>query len=504
MPNVSRSSDGSQVRQEIKVIVVGFTAIVTSLGLMWSAPRIASLVRPTPDATVRATDVALLETGSTSAIAAPFAMPKSTVAATPMTLSSVGGMNFAIGDSLKLTVFEKLVADRSVIASVSGAEPTVSPQINYIERVDLSGTYVIQLDGTLYLPLLGDVVAIGRARGELQQDIVTRYSSEVGRPVAVSIAVSEREPIYVLGSVARPGTYKYSAHLSVDHLIALAGGYEGANQEASRLTDGLREAERHARSVEALKHLLARQAVLLSERRDTERAQELQNSSKVSQSSAATARLSEIIPAGEAAALIDDVRKVRALLRQSRQNEITTLEAVSVATAREVSLIKDRMALIQGAIKNRSERATRVASLERSGAQTSHMSMTAHNELSDARERQIEAMSVIVAAEMRIFQTQQKKQALEIQSDIERERELEGLQKEIATEEAVIAASRTMMKAHFGSARMPENSGRRLFNFEVTRRTTSGLVKVVASETFELHPGDLLKINRSPLMADGN
>jgi hypothetical protein len=177
---------------------------------------------------------------------------------------------------------------------------------------------------------------------------------------------------------------------------------------------------------------------------------------------------------------------------------------MSVNTAREVSLIKEKVALIQGAIKNRTERATRVASLEKSGMQTSHMTMTAHSELGDARERQIEAMSIIVAAEIRMFQAQQKKQALEIQSEIERERELEGLQRDIAIEEAVIVGSRSMMQAHLGPSRLPQHSDRLSFNFEVTRRTITGLVKVVASETFQLQPGDLLKIVRMQNPIDGN
>jgi protein involved in polysaccharide export with SLBB domain len=509
MKNVLKPRDGLDIRQETKVVVVAFVAIVTSLSLMWIAPRIATLARGMPGGGPQVVVVPMIETGSTSAVAAPLVVTKSTVVETsPPSSSSFGSTAFAIGDILKLTVFEKLAAERSATTRADSnsnvAEPVTTPQINYIERIDLSGTYVVQLDGTLYLPLLGDVTATGRARGELQQDIAVRFSADVGRPVTVSIAIHEREPVYVLGAVARPGTYKYSAHLSVDHLIALAGGYEGANQDASRLTDRLREVERHSRSVEALKHLITRQVVLLQERRDTDRVRDLSDKPKQSQLVVATFRLNEIMAADEASTLISDVQRVRALIRQSRLNEIATLDAMSANAAREISLIKEKVAVIQGAIKSRTERATRVASLERSGTQTSHMTMTAHSELGDARERQIEAMSIIVAAEMRMFQAKQKKQALEIQIEIDRERELEGLQRDIAIEEAVVIGSKNMMQVHLGPSRLPYFGDRSSFSFEVTRRTISGPIKINASETQQLQPGDLLKIIRVANLSHGN
>jgi polysaccharide biosynthesis/export protein ExoF len=305
MTSGPQSLDRSHVRQETKVIVVAFSAIVTSLSLMWIAPRIAAYARATPGVEFQAAEVPVITTGSISASAAPLVTTKSVLVETPQppqpSPSSAGSMHFAIGDSLKLTVFEKLIADRSLPNRTDGharvAEPAAIPQINYIERIDLSGTYVVQLDGTLYLPLLGDVAATGRPRSEVQQDIAARYSVDVGRPVTVSMAIHEREPVYVLGAVARPGTYKYSAQLSVDHLIALAGGYEGANQDASRITERMREAERHSRSIEALKHLLARQVVLLQERRDTDWGREPSGKPKTSTAVMATMRLNEVMPA---------------------------------------------------------------------------------------------------------------------------------------------------------------------------------------------------------------
>jgi polysaccharide export outer membrane protein len=85
---------------------------------------------------------------------------------------------------------------------------------------------VVRPDGLISLPLLGEVKVAGRAVGEMQADVTTRYRA-MFRYIDVSINVvsSFERRITVLGEVARPGMFPLPGSLSLPQALALAGGY---------------------------------------------------------------------------------------------------------------------------------------------------------------------------------------------------------------------------------------------------------------------------------------
>lgn len=91
---------------------------------------------------------------------------------------------------------------------------------------DLSGEITIRPDGTITMPLIGDVPAAGLTSNVLAKHIKERLTEYVSSPV-VTVQVKEVNSyfIYVLGEVVRPGKYPLKSYANVMQGISLAGGF---------------------------------------------------------------------------------------------------------------------------------------------------------------------------------------------------------------------------------------------------------------------------------------
>ena len=91
---------------------------------------------------------------------------------------------------------------------------------------DLSGEVTIRPDGTITMPLIGDVPAAGLAANVLAKRIGDRLTEYVSSPI-VTVQVKEVNSyfIYVLGEVVRPGKYPLKSYANVMQGISLAGGF---------------------------------------------------------------------------------------------------------------------------------------------------------------------------------------------------------------------------------------------------------------------------------------
>ena len=91
---------------------------------------------------------------------------------------------------------------------------------------DLSGEVTIRPDGTISMPLIGDVPAAGLTANALAKRIGERLTEYVSSPV-VTVQVKEVNSyfIYVLGEVVKPGKYPLKSYANVMQGISLAGGF---------------------------------------------------------------------------------------------------------------------------------------------------------------------------------------------------------------------------------------------------------------------------------------
>ncbi len=109
-------------------------------------------------------------------------------------------------------------------ASGDGFAPGVRVAVTVAGQPDLSGTYRLDRDGRIEMPLLGDVAAYGLTPDELSARLVARLADGYLRDPRVEVATLRPRPFFVLGDVHRPGSYAHRPGMTVAEAIATAGG----------------------------------------------------------------------------------------------------------------------------------------------------------------------------------------------------------------------------------------------------------------------------------------
>jgi polysaccharide biosynthesis/export protein len=98
-----------------------------------------------------------------------------------------------------------------------------------------SGIYEIEQDGSIEHPLLGVVPAAEQTLGEFETTLYERFSVYLKRPrVKVAFAgsaapgaveeESETFPVYLMGEIPSPGTFRAKPGMTILQVIAMAGG----------------------------------------------------------------------------------------------------------------------------------------------------------------------------------------------------------------------------------------------------------------------------------------
>jgi polysaccharide export outer membrane protein len=90
---------------------------------------------------------------------------------------------------------------------------------------DLSGEFEVDGSGSISMPLIGQMRAIGLSTVELETAIAEKLSDGYVLNPRVSAEVINYRPFYILGEVGRPGEYPYTSGLTVQNAVAAAGGF---------------------------------------------------------------------------------------------------------------------------------------------------------------------------------------------------------------------------------------------------------------------------------------
>lgn len=100
-------------------------------------------------------------------------------------------------------------------------------QINVWHQEDLSTSAVVRPDGTITMPLIGDIKAAGRTTTELRAEIsqkMSKYIRDESAVVTVAITAVNSYSFTVAGNVEAPGVYNAHKYMTVAEAVAQAGG----------------------------------------------------------------------------------------------------------------------------------------------------------------------------------------------------------------------------------------------------------------------------------------
>ncbi len=93
-------------------------------------------------------------------------------------------------------------------------------------QTDLSGEFVVDGSGTVQLPLIGQVKALGLTVRQFETAITDALKSgDYLKDPRVSVEVTNYRPFYIIGEVNKPGEYPYVNDMTVLNAVALAGGF---------------------------------------------------------------------------------------------------------------------------------------------------------------------------------------------------------------------------------------------------------------------------------------
>ena len=90
---------------------------------------------------------------------------------------------------------------------------------------DLSGEFFVSEAGTISLPSIGEIRVEQRTISEVEQDYSDFLSNRFSVKPSVSVNAIQYRPYFIIGGVQEPGAYPYQPAVSIEHAIAVAGGY---------------------------------------------------------------------------------------------------------------------------------------------------------------------------------------------------------------------------------------------------------------------------------------
>jgi polysaccharide export outer membrane protein len=138
--------------------------------------------------------------------------------------SDKGGVGQAGKDgSVTSQVMEKL---SNAVSSeyIIGAEDML--EITVWRNVDLSKTVQVRPDGRISMPIIRDIVAVGKTPTQLAEEMTNKLKEYVQNPVvAVSLKEVNSSNVFVLGEVAKPGKYPLKSKTTLLQGITVAGGF---------------------------------------------------------------------------------------------------------------------------------------------------------------------------------------------------------------------------------------------------------------------------------------
>lgn len=121
----------------------------------------------------------------------------------------------------------------SVAASVAEPAPDTSYRLSMGDKLkvtvygheDLSGKFAIDATGSVSLPLVGDIKAVGGTANELETAIIDALQPDYLKNPRVSVELIDYRPFYIFGEVKSPGSYPYANGMTVISAVAVAGGF---------------------------------------------------------------------------------------------------------------------------------------------------------------------------------------------------------------------------------------------------------------------------------------
>lgn len=103
--------------------------------------------------------------------------------------------------------------------------PADELKVTVFDETALSGTFRVDVDGSIAYPLVGRIIVAGRTVREIEESIVERLRNGYVRSPRVSVEIAQfrSRSVFIMGEVRTPGKYALDGDVTLLEVLALAG-----------------------------------------------------------------------------------------------------------------------------------------------------------------------------------------------------------------------------------------------------------------------------------------
>jgi polysaccharide export outer membrane protein len=385
----------------------------------------------------------------------------------------------------------------SLPPTAAGAEYTLRPgdvlEVNLVGFPDFRQRLPVEIDGTIALPLAGQINLGGMSLSQGRSEIVGALSKKVYQPAVgrepqhlilpneIFVLVAEYRPVYVSGYVARSGAYPFRPGVTVRQVIALAGGYGVAQNPRvdpnTQLTD-LR-AEYESLSAE----YALDQARISRIRGELELARE--NPSSGNGPNTASLLWKELKQT--------EIEYMDARVADRQQDRVALQTAVAKADS-QLEALGEKKKKDQESLEADNEELDTVRQLFRRG-------ITANARLSEARRATVLSSDQLLQTIVQITNAERQRgeylrqiNKIEDQAKVENWRDLQQANVHLAQVKARMRSTNEKLLSLGMSGKATDARTDPAYTLTVIRESVTAAQQIAADEDFQLMPGDVVQI----------
>ena len=369
----------------------------------------------------------------------------------------------------------------------------VEAQGEYREWTALNGEYAISPSGRIALPLVGPVEAEGRTPQALAGEIAAALQKKTGllAPPDTTVEVVRYPSVFVTGSVERPGEFEFKPGLSVLQALAMAGGRVRRTDQSGGYSE--LEQIRYAGEIGRIDL----QLLQLSTRRARLEAELVENA-EVDFETALQGRPL----AGHAAQFVRDEQAIFEARRNAYQRQHNSLSELGTLFREEIKILGEKMVAQDRQIQIAEDELGNVAQLVKKGTVTKSRETGLERIVADLQASRLDLAVASMRAQQRLSETERDALSLEGVRRTEIGAELQKVNLEIDDLELRRGVTEQLLQATGASLlrRGQRAVEQQPLRFSVLRGADEAM-RVEASETTRLEPGDVLDVQLDLLRA---
>lgn len=354
----------------------------------------------------------------------------------------------------------------------------------------LNDEFIVSANGTLSVPLAGDVPATGSPPGDVARRIGERLKQrmQLAEVPDVSLSVVQYRPFFVTGDVSRPGSFPFHPGLTVLEAVATAGGVPriadiGLVRLGREVIDGEGELAQFALQTDSLMMRRARLQAELAE------AETIPLPSPFAKRTAEPG-LSRII---------ENETKIFDTRRQAFRTQSQALEALKVFLAKETDSLVAQLGTLDTQMTLINKELAGVSSLVEKGMAVAPRQLALERSVAQIQGDRLNMQTGMLRVQAEISRTDIA--LIELKNGRKTEGSLELRDIEIRLDESVARAEtrkRLLYETQITAPRLVAGRLRRAAvqpAYFVVREENGVAAEVSAGETTQLNPGDTVKVS---------